>query len=61
MKSQVNGPLLRKLLHKRIAILPSTLRTRSTEYKGELVQQFNQIAWPAFATGQLKFVNDLFL
>ena len=53
---QVNGPLLRKLLHKRIAILPSTLRTRTNEYKADLVQQFRTVAWPAFASGQLKLV-----
>ena len=51
---QVNGALLRKLLSKRISLLPTTLRTRSNEYKADLVQQFSTKAWPAFTTGQLK-------
>ena len=50
----VNGPLLRKLLHKRIALLPTTLRTRSDEYKAELVSRFHAATWEGFAAGKLK-------
>ena len=51
----MNGPILRKLLYKRIALLPTTLRTRSDEYKGKLVSRFRAATWDAFAAGKLKY------
>ena len=51
---QVNGPLLRKLLSKRIALLSTTLRTRSDAYKGELVSSFHAATAAAFSDGRLK-------
>lgn len=50
----VNGDLLRKVLSKRLAITGSTLRSRSLEYKRELVENFSRLALPLFEAGTLK-------
>ena len=45
------GPLLGLLLRKRGQILASTLRTRSLQYKADLVANFVKEAWPKLADG----------
>ena len=47
----VEGPLLGKLLRKRIQLLATTLRARSVEYKRELVRRFTAEALPKLADG----------
>jgi len=42
------------LLAKRASIKGSTLRNRSDEYKGQLIQDFSRDFLPEFATGKLK-------
>ena len=54
----VDGPLLASILRKRIRIEGTTLRARSNEYKGELVEQFWRHAAPRFADGTFKPVQD---
>eukprot|EP00040_Diaphanoeca_grandis_P021938 m.117386 g.117386 ORF g.117386 m.117386 type:complete len:345 (-) comp28577_c0_seq1:100-1134(-) len=56
--ANVDGPLLGNILRKRIRITGSTLRARTTEYKGALVAAFCNIALPLFETGKLKPVID---
>ncbi|KAK7108611.1 quinone oxidoreductase PIG3-like [Littorina saxatilis] len=44
----VNGDLLRKVLAKRLSITGTTLRSRSLQYKEQLVQDFSRLALPLF-------------
>lgn len=53
---KVDGPLLRKLLSKRTALRASTLRTRSPDYKAELVADFEARIMPRI--GDLRLVVD---
>lgn len=46
------------MLHKRIRLLPSTLKTRSDAYKAELVRSFSEHALSFFASGAYKPVVD---
>ena len=46
------------LLRKRISIIPSTLRSRSLEYKRQLTQDVSKKVMPLFASGQIKVVID---
>lgn len=45
---------LGKLLAKRIQLTGSTLRTRSPDYKAELLARMEERLWPLFAKGELK-------
>lgn len=54
----VSGNLLRDLLKKRGSLIATTLRSRSLEYKAELVQAFTKTIVPLFATGKLKTIVD---
>jgi tumor protein p53-inducible protein 3 len=47
--ADINGPLLRTLMSKRIQLLATTLRTRSVAYKAALVAAFSANALPLFA------------
>ena len=51
----VSGPLLRKILSKRLSILGSTLRTRDDDYKAGLVSAFTASAIPHIASGNAKY------
>jgi len=46
--------ILGKLVAKRIAILGTNIRTRSVDYKEDVMQSFDKIAMPLFADGRLK-------
>ncbi|GAB1605512.1 quinone oxidoreductase PIG3-like isoform X1 [Argonauta hians] len=54
----VNGNLFLELLKKRISLLATTLRTRTDQYKGKLVEAFSRHALPHFNNGNLKPVLD---
>ncbi|KAK6168892.1 hypothetical protein SNE40_020054 [Patella caerulea] len=54
----INGDILSKLLRKRITITGTTLRTRSIEYKRELISNFTRVAMPHFESGYLQVVID---
>ncbi|XP_036367017.1 quinone oxidoreductase PIG3 isoform X2 [Octopus sinensis] len=54
----VNGNLFLELLKKRISLMATTLRTRTDEYKGQLVEAFSQQALSHFERGYLKPVMD---
>jgi len=54
----IDGPLLASILRKRIRIEGTTLRARSYEYKGELVERFWSHAAPLFANGTFKPIQD---
>ncbi|KAF6023542.1 TP53I3 [Bugula neritina] len=56
--ANVDGALLRKLLSKRISILPSTLKTRNKQYKADLIRSFETNILPAFDSKALKPVID---
>jgi len=45
---------LAQVLGKRIHILGSTLRSRSEQFKADLLSDLNQHVWPLFAEGRLK-------
>lgn len=49
---------LRALMNKRIAILPTTLRTRSKEYQKELRDLFVELALPAISEGRIGATVD---
>ena len=46
------------MLRKRLQIIGTTLRSRDTDYKAELVRRFAENALPGLASGQLKPVID---
>lgn len=50
----ISGDLLRKVLNKRLTIIGTTLRSRSPQYKKELVSSFSKDALPLFENGTLK-------
>ena len=50
----VEGPLLAKILRKRVSLIGTTLRTRSIEYKEKLVAEFSAAALPGLADGTLR-------
>ncbi|XP_077994863.1 quinone oxidoreductase PIG3-like isoform X2 [Glandiceps talaboti] len=57
----VNGPILAKIIRKRLSITGTTLRARSNDYKADLVQRFSENALPNFSPGgtpQLKTIID---
>jgi len=54
----VDGPIFAKLMQKRAALLATTLRNRSDDYKAELVARFSAAALPALASGALAPVID---
>eukprot|EP00106_Octopus_bimaculoides_P013832 XP_014781274.1 PREDICTED: quinone oxidoreductase PIG3-like [Octopus bimaculoides] len=54
----VNGNLFLELLKKRISLMATTLRTRTDEYKGQLVEAFSQQTLSHFERGHLKPVMD---
>lgn len=54
----VNGNLLGQLLAKRIKLTATTLRSRSDEYKSELVKDFSNKILDHFKNGDLKPVLD---
>lgn len=52
--------LLQKLMSKRISLLPTTLRSRSAEYKEEIIQRLSTDpdGFPAIAAGEIKVLVD---
>lgn len=44
---------LARLLTKRIRVIGSTLRTRSADFKADLLAEMERKVWPLFASGQL--------
>jgi len=54
----VNGNFLSAILGKRIRLQGTTLRTRSLQYKADLVRQFTANAIPKFDSKELKPVVD---
>lgn len=55
---RVEGDFLSVILGKRVRLQGTTLRTRSPQYKAELVKQFSANALPAFENGTLRTVID---
>ncbi|XP_038078865.1 quinone oxidoreductase PIG3-like isoform X2 [Patiria miniata] len=53
----VDGPILGGILRKRVTLVGTTLRTRSVEYKTDLVEAFTNNALPHFGT-RLKPITD---
>lgn len=54
---EIDGGLISKLLFRRISLLPSTLRSRSLQYKASLCDAFRhdeQCGYPAIERGDLK-------
>lgn len=49
---------MKTLLRKRVSIVPSTLRSRSLDYKHQLAKEVNEKVMPLFASGQVKVVID---
>ena len=47
-----------KLMAKRAALLSTTLRTRSIEYKADLVKHMARDCLPHFESGALKVIID---
>ena len=57
--SLTDGPLnMATLLRKRVSIVPSTLRSRSLEYKHRLTQELSDKVIPLIASGHIKVVID---
>jgi len=56
--ARVKDVSLAPILRKRLQITGTTLRSRSPEYKHDLVQQFRDRIWPAFADRSLRAVVD---
>ncbi|EGD74174.1 quinone oxidoreductase PIG3 [Salpingoeca rosetta] len=52
--ADIDGPLFRTLLKKRVTLVGTTLRTRSLDYKRRLISQFTQTSLPKFSSGQFK-------
>ena len=53
----IDGSLMSKILFKRISLLPSTLRSRSLEYKSELAKAFYEdetVGYPALSSGRIQ-------
>lgn len=53
---QIDGSFMSKILFKRISVLPSTLRSRSLEYKNGLAKAFyedEQVGYHALSTGRI--------
>ena len=46
------------LLRKRISIIPSTLRSRSLDYKHQLTKAISEKVMPLFSSGEIKVVID---
>ncbi|ELT87242.1 hypothetical protein CAPTEDRAFT_163551 [Capitella teleta] len=58
----VEGPILGKILRKRISLIGSTLKARSTQYKTELISAFSDHAMPLFANGTYRpIIYTIFL
>ncbi|CAH1798445.1 unnamed protein product [Owenia fusiformis] len=58
---KVDGDILAKILRKRIQLTGSTLRTRSNQYKAELVKSFEEHTLEHFQSGKLKPIIDTVL
>ena len=54
----VNGDILAKIMRKHIQLKTSTLRTRSSDYKHRLMQDFEQKLMSHFKSGNLEPVID---
>lgn len=55
---EVNGDFFKKLLAKRIKLIATTLRSRSDEYKSELVEDFSKKILPHIINGDVKPIVD---
>eukprot|EP00736_Rhodelphis_marinus_P005717 Rmarinus@m.4570 len=55
---EISGPALGQILRKRVQLTATLLRSRSDEYKGELVAAFTNEVLPLFKEGKLKTVID---
>ncbi|XP_022082012.1 quinone oxidoreductase PIG3-like isoform X2 [Acanthaster planci] len=58
--AKVDGPILGGVLRKRVTIVGSTLRARSTQYKTDLVQAFTKNALPHFGTKLIPITDRVF-
>jgi len=56
--AKVPGVNLGLLLGKRISLIPTTLRTRSDEYKTKLISNFREQVLPGFASDKFKVIID---
>lgn len=57
--SLTNAPLdMSILLRKRVSIIPSTLRSRSLDYKHQLTKEVSKKVMPLIASSQIKVVID---
>ncbi|EDQ92999.1 uncharacterized protein MONBRDRAFT_13798, partial [Monosiga brevicollis MX1] len=54
----VEGPILGKILRKRLRVIGTTLRSRDVAYKAELVARFGREALPQLASGEFEVVID---
>lgn len=52
----VEGPILGKLLRKRVQLLATTLRARPLKYRRELVRRFTEEALPSLGDGSFRYV-----
>lgn len=52
----VEGPILGKLLRKRVQLLATTLRARPLKYRRELVRRFTEEALPSLINGSFRYV-----
>ena len=50
--------LMRTVLSKRVNLIGTTLRSRTLEYKGELVKAMSEFAFPRFEAGDFKPIID---
>jgi tumor protein p53-inducible protein 3 len=57
-QGSVNGDLLARLMRKRGQIRSTTLRSRSIDYKKELIQDFNKTLMDRFVDGTLETIID---
>lgn len=57
-QGSVNGDLLARLMRKRGQIRATTLRSRSIDYKTELIQDFNRTLMDKFVDGTLETILD---
>jgi len=54
--ANVDGNIIGKILQKRLTVIGSTLRIRSSEYKSQLISAFKEAALPHFHSGTLRTI-----
>lgn len=49
---------IRKMMHRRLSLIGSTLRSRSNDYKSEIARSLSREIWPLVASGKIRPVID---